>query len=356
MNRWESTGRRAALGVCVVGGLVAAAWGAQADLVRSITVDGSFEDWADIPHHTDPEDDQHDTDHSGAEDVPAHVDHPDVDLLAFKMAHDAENLYAYWRSRGIIGRTQTADQGRAGRYYAIVTIDVDQDDGTGYWLHEGGYYPTSSGYDMNAEIEWYDGAFNTGHYLNHGARNEAELEQAFLDQANGIVRVLPGTYEFYSQWVMFDDDSIVWVQDKGPVYQGIVTVEVSPDGHEAEMKAPFRGFMKDEQGRPILALGRTIDVSFSLEASGELAPGAMWASDTAEPLDGYYLGGPIADPRDVDFTGTINALDIQVTVNAALGMRTHGNPDVDRSKAVNAIDVQLVVNGVLGLPAVKGGE
>jgi len=35
----------------------------------------------------------------------------------------------------------------------------------------------------------------------------------------------------------------VWVEDKGPVYQGIVRVAVSPDGHEAEISAPFRGFM-----------------------------------------------------------------------------------------------------------------
>ena len=53
---------------------------------------------------------------------------------------------------------------------------------TGYWLHEGGYYPTSRGYDVNAEIEFYDDAFNTACYLNHGARDAGELKQAFLDQ------------------------------------------------------------------------------------------------------------------------------------------------------------------------------
>jgi hypothetical protein len=41
-----------------------------------------------------------------------------------------------------------------------------------------------------------------------------------------------------------------------------------------------------------MALGKTIDVSFSLEASGELAPGDDWASDTADPIVGYYLGVP----------------------------------------------------------------
>ncbi len=38
------------------------------------------------------------------------------------------------------------------------------------------------------------------------------------------------------------------------------------------------------------------DFSFSLEASGELAPGHQWASDTGSPIIGYYLS-PFADPQ-----------------------------------------------------------
>ena len=119
-----------------------------------------------IPSYTDPADDTHDTGHDQRTDVPSYVDHPDVDLLEYKVSHDDENLYFYFRSRGEIGRTQTSDSGApAGRYYVIITIDVDDNDDTGYWVHEGGYYPTSRGYDVNAEIEFYDGQFNTGHYL-----------------------------------------------------------------------------------------------------------------------------------------------------------------------------------------------
>jgi hypothetical protein len=36
-------------------------------------------------------------------------------------------------------------------------------------------------------------------------------------------------------------------------------------------------------------LGKTIDVSFSLIASGELAPDKEWSSDAAEPINGYKL-------------------------------------------------------------------
>ncbi|MCC6492935.1 MAG: hypothetical protein IT424_07935 [Pirellulales bacterium] len=284
-----------------------------AEPIRPITVDGLFDDWATVPAYSDPADDQHDTDHDGMSDVPSYVNHPDVDILEYKVAHDADNLYAYFRARGSVGATQSQSAGRAGRYYVIVTIDVDNDDSTGYWLHEGGYYPTSRGYDMNMEIEFYDGAFNTGHYINHGALSAGDLATLTADQKQGVVDVLPGTYEHYTQWVMFDDanqgefdlgdgTSITFVADRGPVYQGILRGAMSADGHEFEMVAPFAGFMNypgaapGDRGAPIMSLGRTIDISFSLEASGELhaPPGGngAWASDTATPIIGYRLAVP----------------------------------------------------------------
>lgn len=278
--------------------------------IYRVSVDGDFSDWAAVPSYTDPADDQHDTDHNLEFDVPAYVDHEDVDLLEFKFTHDEDNLYAYFRARGVIGRTQSSSAGTAGRYYVIVTIDVDNDDATGYPLHEGGYYPTTPGYDMNMEVEFYDAAFNTGHYLNHGCLDNAEFLQAQMDQSNGWVNVKPGTYDWYTQWVWYDTppglnpatygteiilptgEAIYWVADRGPAYPGaILEIALSPDGHEAEMKAPFRGFMLDAPaGSPIMALGKTIDVSFSLEASSELALGGEWASDTADPIVGYVLG------------------------------------------------------------------
>ncbi len=272
------------------------------DVEPQIVIDGAFEDWANVPSYTDPAGDTHDTDHEQMWDVPFPVAHEDVDLLEYKFTHDEENLYAYFRSAGVIGRTQNEAQGTAGRYYVIVTIDVDNDDSTGYWLHEGGYYPTSGGYDMNMEVEFYNGACNTGHYINHGCLDEVGQAAAFADPAEGVVDVRPGTYDWYTQWVMFDEpqgfpeevilpdgSSLVWVQDRGPVYQGIIQIALSPDRHEAEMVAPFRGFMKDPLGNPIVALGKTIDISFSLEASGELAAGGEWASDTATPILEYVL-------------------------------------------------------------------
>ena len=292
---------------------------------QQIVIDGSLADWNDVPSHYDPQDDQHDTDHNGQFETPTYVNHPDVDLLEYKFAHDEQNLYAYFRAHGQIGRTQQQSAGRAGRYYVIVTIDVDNSDATGYWLHEGGYYPTSRGYDMNMELEFYDGAFNTGHYLSHDALTQQELTQDFLNLTSGqwnqssdgpytpgFVQPAPGNYDDYTQWVYHDNDTLTLVRDRGPVVLGIVSYALSPDGHELEMRAPFKGFLKNAANNPNIALGKTLDISFSLEASGELfaPPGSngTWASDTAAPIASYFLGFP----GDYNGNGVVDAADYVV--------------------------------------------
>jgi hypothetical protein len=270
---------------------------------RKITIDGTFADWADVPPYKDPAHNEHDTSHNKRDDVPAHVEHADVDILEYKLAHDEENLYAYFKARGVIGRTQVSGNGKpAGRYYAIVTIDLDQNEKTGYWLHEGGFYPTSGGYDVNAEIEFYNGRVNTGHYINHACRNPEELKQAFLDQSSGqyekgkagpykpgFVRMGAGTYAHYTEWVYHPSNTITFVKDEGPQVLGIIRGALSADGHELEMVFPFKGFLVDAKGKPLLQLGQKINASFSLEASGELAEGKQWASNTAAPIIGYQL-------------------------------------------------------------------
>ena len=294
--------------------------GAHAEAIHHITVDGDFSDWASLPTYTDPDaapgvlhngiPDTHHTDSSSLGSVPGYRDHPDVDILEYKFTHDANNLYAYFKADGVIGKTKpesSPGSNNGGRYYVIVTIDVDNDNSTGYFLHQGGYYPTSGTdrYDMNMEVEYYGGSLNTAHYLSHDAVGSAQLTQDFLNLTSraytpgnpgpytpGFVQPAPGNYKDYTQWVYHDNDTLTLVKDKGPVVPGIMSVMLSADGHEIEICAPFKGFLNDSLGDPNMALGKTIDVSFSLEASGELAPGLDWASDTADPIVGYFLGVP----------------------------------------------------------------
>ena len=76
-----------------------------AEPIHPITIDGTFQDWVDVPSRSDPVDDTHDTNHDGPFDVPVYVQHEDVDLVEFKFTHDEENVYAYFRATGVIGRT-----------------------------------------------------------------------------------------------------------------------------------------------------------------------------------------------------------------------------------------------------------
>jgi hypothetical protein len=108
------------------------------------------------------------------------------------------------------------------------------------------------------------------------------------------MRLGGGSYRYYTQWSYHDNGTITFTADKGPVVPGIITVATSPDGHQLEMGIPMKGFLVDQNGVPILRTGQKIDASFSLEASGELAPDARhrWASDTGEPINGYLIEVP----------------------------------------------------------------
>ncbi|MDG2285584.1 MAG: hypothetical protein P8N43_08650, partial [Alphaproteobacteria bacterium] len=179
---------------------------------------------------------------------------------------------------------------------------------TGYSLNEGGYYPTTRGYDTNAELEFYNGRLNVAKYLNHGVRNQAAMGQAFQNQSSGeyragtdgpytagFMRVGPSVYKNYTEWVYHADDTITFVHDKGPaVGVGIATFRQSDDLTAIEMRFPFKGFLKDETGRSLIAVGSVVALSFSLEASGGTDPfrGAgrqHWASDTGELVLKYVI-------------------------------------------------------------------
>jgi hypothetical protein len=89
--------------------------------------------------------------------------------------------------------------------------------------------------------------------------------------------------------VYHDNGTLTFVRDKGPQTLGVLTGALSADGHELEMKVPLRGFLVDPKGQPTIRLGQQLHISFSLEASGELAQGGRWGSNTAAPVRSYVL-------------------------------------------------------------------
>ncbi|MBI5093932.1 MAG: hypothetical protein HZB26_16015 [Candidatus Hydrogenedentes bacterium] len=54
-------------------------------------------------------------------------------------------------------------------------------------------------------------------------------------------------------------------------------------------------------------------------------------------------------PTDIDADQLINAVDVQLVINAALSIAIAFDADVNHDTNVNAVDVQMVINGALGL-------
>src|SRR5207248_11686809 len=109
-------------------------------------------------------------------------------------------------------------------------------------------------YDVNAEIEFYNGRINTGHYINHACRNPDQLKQAFLDQSSGqyqkgkagpykpgFVRPGEGTYAHYTEWVYHPNNTITFVKDEGPQVIGSILRSAEAGGHEMEIACTFLG-------------------------------------------------------------------------------------------------------------------
>jgi len=68
-------------------------------------------------------------------------------------------------------------------------------------------------------------------------------------------------------------------------------------------------------------------------------------------IDGTVTIADGADPADVNSDDDVNAIDVQLVINAVLGLDIdpYGDGDVDGDGHTDAVDVQLVINAVLGV-------
>lgn len=92
-----------------------------------------------------------------------------------------------------------------------------------------------------------------------------------------------------------------------------------------------------EGGQPLLS---------NIASFGEDAQGELYIVEYASGI----LYKIYTEYGDVDNDGEIDAVDVQIVINGALGLDTGGaDPDINGDGQVNAEDVQLVVNAALGL-------
>jgi hypothetical protein len=89
--------------------------------------------------------------------------------------------------------------------------------------------------------------------------------------------------------------------------------------------------------------------SFNFDAVFDPGPDAIEfeaLGGTTDPFIWKIEGG--ANPADINNDGTVDAVDIQLVINAALGLSVAQNTDINGDNTTDAVDVQLVINAALG--------
>jgi len=102
-------------------------------------------------------------------------------------------------------------------------------------------------------------------------------------------------------------------------------------------------------------LGFSEFVQSMIIANNALYVGGVFATVNDAPRRGIavfdFPEGPPPNPYDINGDGFVNAVDVQLVINAALGIAIDPayTADVNGDGSVNAVDVQQVINAALGL-------
>jgi hypothetical protein len=250
----------------------------------AVEIDGRFDEWrgsSAVSGVSDPEGD-----------VVWYLDsNPDTDLLEFKVTSDDEHLYFYTRVAGQHGNT---GEGRD-RYYFYVYIDADRNPATGYipTRDDDCYYGVAIGDDCEAQFEFVGGRFVKTFFGFAGGSTEKEV-------LAGRVTLAPSWYSKHDEQGRLRDgykveyvrqgDEVKITEDFAEGSTDDIVIAFSPDGSECEMRAALSGFLRDASGRPIIAVGQSIDLAAGVEASGLVRGNTRWSADSTAVIRGYRIG------------------------------------------------------------------
>lgn len=246
-----------------------------------ITIDGNFDDWRNIAGVSDPRGDV----------VPYLEYVPDVDLLEFKLAHDDRHIYMYARVAGQVGRSIN-DRGVS---YFYAYMDVDQNPKTGFIpsRDDDCYFGVDIGDDCEVQFEFVNSAFRKTFYgfCGLGGDENALKQQLRLGPSQYGRRDDEGNERAnYKTEYIYRQGVTEITEDLKQGSSDSIRLAVSPDGSEVEIASTFEGFLKDDQGRPTLQLGQTIDVAVGMECDGKQHQSKRrWAADSTPVIRGYHL-------------------------------------------------------------------
>jgi hypothetical protein len=246
----------------------------------TVRIDGLFDDWRNVRGIPDPEGD-----------IVSYLQYnPDTDLLEFKVTNDGQFLYFYARVVGRHGNTAVDRD----RYYFYVYIDADRNPATGYipTRDDDCYYGVTLGDDCEAQFEFIGGRFVKTFFGFAGRSTEKDV-------LAGKVTLGPSWYAKHDdQGRVRDGYKVEYVRRAGEVSitkdfsEGTsddINVAISPDGSECEMRADMSGFLRNANGKPIIAAGQQIDLAAGVEASGKARGNSKWGADSTVILRGYSI-------------------------------------------------------------------
>jgi hypothetical protein len=246
----------------------------------SVQIDGRFDEWRNLPGLADP-----------AGDIPSHLQYnPDTDLLEFKVANDERYLYFYTRVAGRHGHTAAGKD----RYYFYVYIDADRNPATGYLptRDDDCYYGVALGDDCEAQFEFVGGRFVKTFFGFAGRSTEKDV-------LSGRVALGPSWYNRHdAEGRLRDGYKVEYIRRGGQISitkdlsEGTsddISIALSPDGSQCEMRAEMSGFLASSNGEPIIAAGRRIDLAAGVEASGQARGNSKWGADSTAILRGYLI-------------------------------------------------------------------
>jgi hypothetical protein len=246
----------------------------------SVQIDGRFDEWRNLPGMSDPEGD-----------TPSYLQYnPDTDLLEFKVANDERYLYFYTRVAGRHGHTAAGKD----RYYFYVYIDADRNPATGYLptRDDDCYYGVTLGDDCEAQFEFVGGQFMKTFFGFAGRSTEKDI-------LSGRVALGASWYNPHDeQGRLRDGYKVEYIRRGGQISitedlsEGTsddITIALSPDGSECEMRALMSGFLAKANGEPVIAAGQRIDLAAGVEASGQVRGNSKWGADSTAILRGYSI-------------------------------------------------------------------